>query len=101
MKIIRSTEHSLSSANLGKSSRYSDFCSEYKRLLTFYVDYLWNTRIQYGKGRVLDVKNEELAVPKMYNYKNIVIPFCSPLSARAMSCCLDQALGMLSASLEK
>lgn len=101
MKVVRSTEHSLSSANLGKSSKYSDFCADYKRLLSFYVDYLWNTRIEYGNGRVLDVKNEKLEVPKMYNYKNIDIPFYSPLSARAKSCCLDQALGMLSASLEK
>ena len=101
MKVVRSTEHRLSSANLGKSSRYSDFCSDYKRLLAFYVDYFWNTRIEYGKGRVLDVKNEELSVPKMYNYNNIEIPFHSPLSARAKSCCLDQALGMISASLEK
>lgn len=101
MQVIRSTDHLLCFANLGKMSRLADFSSDYKKVLSFYVDYFWNNRIEFGNDHILDVKNDCLDVPKMYNYKFIDLPFETALSARAKSCCIDQALGMISAALEK
>ena len=98
--IIRSSSHSTKFANTGKQEDLQEFLVEYNQVKWELVDYLWNTKIVWGKKKlVLDIQNNKLNCPDYLAVKNI--PIETNLSARAMKSASDEALGIISSAISK
>ena len=100
--IIKISQHSLDYSNSGKESDVQRFLNEYNETVWWFVDYLWDNKIEYlvgGKLRVMDIRNNKLNVP---NYiSTISIPYQSDLSARAIKLASGEALSIIKSRVEK
>lgn len=85
--------------NYKKNKRLELFLLEYRRVAQLYLDYIWNNEIKY-KNKVFNIKSNQLAIPQFLSKSESPI-IVSPLSARALKCCLTQVLGIISAVTEK
>lgn len=82
-------------SNNGKLRNLDAFIKEYRRIASFYMDYLWNNTVEYN-GKVFSIKDDKLDVPQFLSKDQT--PFIeTSLSARALKCCLTQILGMMGA----
>lgn len=106
VKVVRSVRHSLLSANKRKRRVLADFLNEYRYVVYLYVDFLWSATLDFGDGKLFDIRREQYNLPKMLS--NVFIESMmderirkSPLSARAKACALSQSIGMVRASIEK
>lgn len=97
-KIIKSSQHSITDANIGKKSKLEDFIAEYHRMTWWFVDYIWNTKIEWS-DKILDINNGLLDVPN--NISTINIPYQSDLSARAIKLASSQALALVKSRTNK
>ena len=99
---VRSTSHSLKFGNQGKQDLILRFIPEYEKAVKFYVDYIWDSVIEYEtkKGTVTwNRKNDLLQCPAMISTTDIV--FESPLTARALKCAATQACGIVRSVTKK
>ena len=85
--MIGSTRHSYTFANKDKQSRLFAFIEEYNRVCLASIDYLW------------DNLNEKLELPKFLDYNTI--PVETNLAKRALQCAVNQAGGIIRATIEK
>src|ERR1700690_244453 len=93
----------ISKINSGKKSVLSDFLSEYDRAVRFYINYLWNNRIEYGKKDkpiIFDRKRDLLNCPIFISSVNIPIEN-TILSARAVKSATSQACDITRSILKK
>jgi transposase len=97
--IIKTSQHSTKFANTGKQDILSEFLTEYDRMIWWFVDYLWETKIVWGLNQVLDVKNNRLDVPNFINTADI--EYHSDLSARAIKLASSEALALVKGQTEK
>ena len=105
--MIRSTSHLFKEVNAGKRERLAAFIGECRRVAGLYLDFLWDSRVEWDCGdkrRVLDVASGEYDAPSMYSTvlaEHRIDGFASPLSARARKCVMTQVCGMVNAALRK
>jgi len=103
--MIRSTNHKLGFANIGKRGKYSAFIAEYRRCAVIYLDFLWNNEIQYtakDNNKTFNISNELLDVPPMLSKASVAgLVLDTNLSARVLKCCLTQVLGSIRAATKK
>ena len=93
-KIIKASGHATKFANIGKQEMAIEFINDFNDAVWWLVDYLWNTRIQWG-NHVLDIKNNQFDVPSFISTTDI--PIDTPLSARALQIAASAALGIVKA----
>ena len=101
-KIIRVSKHTLKYANQNKLNTLSNFIDEYRRVAQLYLNHIWNNRITHvtkNKTYTLDVSRNRINFPKYLDYK--IINPNTTLSARALSSCMNQVLGMLKSATKK
>ena len=60
---VKSTKISLKYSNIGKILILSSIIKEYKKAVDFYVDYLWNNKINFN-NKTLDIKNHLYDCPQ-------------------------------------
>lgn len=76
------------------------FMSEYRKAVAFYCDYLFSTRIIWGKNsEIFDIKHKQYNCPTMLS--TVDIKFESLLSARALKCASTQACGIVKSLVER
>ena len=100
--MIRSTKHSIKYTNKNKLNKLFNFIDEYRQAAQLYLDYLWDNPYAFkikDKSYIFDIQHNHLTVPKYIDYK--AINFKTNLSARALSSCITQVLGIIKASTEK
>jgi transposase len=94
--VIKTSKVKIHDLNSFKSENLSAFISDYSEAVKFYVNYLWNNRIDYsikGKPYFFDIKNGHLDVPKYLSTTEIYIK--TDLLKRALGCAMSQALGII------
>lgn len=96
---IRSSRHTIKFANQAKQEALCVFLTAYREAVRAYVDYLWDTRIEWAPGRILDIKNNRLDIPKHISTTNI--PIDTLLSARSLKNASTQACAMIAAATKK
>lgn len=105
MSRVKTSRHTLKFSNSGKINGLGGFIDEYRRCLSHFVDYLWDKGYKFEKGGKvveLDIKRGLLNCPKMVSSSIVQESnLTSFLSGRALKCCMTQAAGMVSASIEK
>ena len=102
-RLVKTSKHNIFELNLDKSKRLSNFLKAYSDAVLFYVDYLWNNRIEFTDSKdqikVFDRQKDFLDCPAFISTKNI--NFDLLLSARALKCASTQACGIIKASLDE
>lgn len=98
-KIIKSSQHTIKFANIGKQLILNEFLTEYNRVLWWFVDYLWENKIIWGNNKVLDIKNNKFNVPNFISTINIDL--VTDLSARAVKLAAGEALSVIKSRTEK
>lgn len=96
--MTRSSKHSLKYTNKEKMKVLSEFVDEYKRALIFYINFLWNNRIENGKY-ILDVSQGLYECPKYIDSK--IKPIETRLSGRVLKCVATQASSIVRSVLNK
>ena len=104
--MIRSTKHTLKDLNGGKSNMLRLFCAEYSRVCKLVIDEIWDNGYvvaddMRAKGWT-DFNSDDkqmLSLPNKLDYKKFNIE--TSLSARAFQCCVNQAGGIIRASVTK
>lgn len=91
---FKSSKHTVKFANVGKLDDLRTFIVEYNSALKHFIDYFWNTRIEWSSNRILDVQNGEFDAPSMISTVGIEPPN-TKLSARALKCASSQSLGII------
>lgn len=97
---IKSSKISLKYSNISKFFILKNIINEYKKAVTFYVDYLWDNKIEYPSKngiKIFDVKNKKYDSPQFIS----TIEYNSNLSGRLLSAASTQACSMVSAALVK
>lgn len=101
-KIIKSTNHYFTNdINIGKQNILLIFLSEYRKVVTFYIDFIWNNKINYnvnGIVKTLDIQNKIYEYPK---YCPAIFIYNSYLSMRALKCAQNQALNCIKKIIAK
>ena len=97
--IVKSSRHSTKFANIGKQSILQDFLREYHRVIWLLVDYLWETRIEWGDEHVFDIKHQQLDIPMFISTTDIGIE--TRLSARALKTATGEAIGIVKSRTAK
>lgn len=96
-RLIRTSRHYFQSfANTGKRSELARFLSAAREALDIYIDFLWDSKIEYkikDKEIVFDRKNDLLECPSFISTKQV--SFDTELSARALKCISTQACGIV------
>jgi len=102
-KIVRATKHTLRFVNKEKRKANSDFIDEYRRAAQLYINYIWDNRTEIvadsGKVYIIDIQNNKLDMPKYLDYN--IVKFKTTLSARALSSCITQVVGMLKSATKQ
>jgi hypothetical protein len=102
-KHIKTSVCPLYSVNAGKAECISTFLSAYHSAVQFYINYLWNNRIEYKIKDVQKVFDRKLDVlndcPSFISTTDI--PLNTVLSARALKSASTQACGIVKGALEK
>ena len=102
-KHIRTSVCPLYSVNTGKADCISAFISAYHSAVQFYINYLWNNRIEYKIKDVQKIFDRKLDIlndcPSFISTTDIA--FETILSARALKSASTQACGMVKGALEK
>ena len=68
--------------------------------MSFYVDHLWHNAFHFADGRILDVQRDLYDFPSFISVTDFK-PDETQLSARALSCAANQALGQVKAATKK
>ena len=97
-KIIKSSQHTTKFTNIGKLGINKEFLNEYDRVVWWFVDYLWNTKIKWKNG-TLDIKNNKFDTPDFISTTNISL--VTELSARAVKIASGEALAIIKSQTEK
>ena len=96
-RLIRTSRHYFQLfANTGKQSELARFLSAAREALDIYIDFLWDSKIEYkikDKEIVFDRKNDLLECPSFISTKQV--SFDTELSARALKCISTQACGIV------
>jgi len=95
---IRTSQHSLKDLNKCKAYELNLFIRAYREAVNVYVDFLWNTRIEFNTT-VLDVKEHQYNVPKFI--PKLLENFNTLLTSRALKCASTQACGVVASVLDK
>ena len=93
---VKSTKISLKYSNIGKILILSSIIKEYKKAVDFYVDYLWNNKINFN-NKTLDIKNHLYDCPQFISNNQ----YKSSLSGRLLKAASTQACTVVSTALEK
>ncbi len=97
---IRSTFHYYrKDSNTEKISIIDDFIQNYGEAVRLYVDYIWDLKIEWKKGRIWDREKDFLDCPSMISTVNL--KYAGPLSGRALKCAATQACGIVQAVVNK
>lgn len=105
--IFKSSRHSISCANTGKQDMLRVFVSDMRDAVWLFVDYLWETRIEWNTvdkktnrtvRHVFDVKNNEFDAPNFISTTEFSF---NGLSARAIKRAASQALGIVSSATKQ
>ena len=96
--MIKSSAHTTNFANIGKQSTLTDFLSEYDRVKWFFVDYIWNNKLEWST-HTTDIQNNKLDIPNFISTKDI--PITTDLSARAVKLASGEALAVTKSQTEK
>lgn len=96
---IRSSAHTTKFANSGKLSMLHEILDEYQKDVNFYIDYAWNTKIDW-KVSVLDIQNGKYDVPSFISIKGIKRSDTN-ISGKLLKCATGQALGVIKSVLRK
>jgi hypothetical protein len=96
--MIKTSIHSIEFANPGKQQKLSEFLTEYAEAKKFFMTLLWNTRIEWMPGKVMDITHNRFDVPnflstKEYHYKR--------LSAKAIKLVVSEVLSAIKAVTAK
>jgi hypothetical protein len=100
--IVKTSKHTTKFANTGKRQVLAEFLAEYRRVVGWVLDYVWDNEITWevnGKLHRFDIKNNKLNVPKFISTANI--PVITDLSARAVSSATSEALSVISSQVSK
>lgn len=98
--MIRTSSHSTKFTNKKKLALYTEFLSVYRDAVSFYVDYLWSTKVECG-NYVCDIKNRKYSLPSMLSTVGIELPEpLTVLSARALKCAINQAGAIIKAVID-
>ena len=104
MNNIKSTSISINRTNFSKKEKLAMFTSDYKNAVNFYINYLFNNRIETKLKNdriiILDIKNDNLdGCPIFLSTTNI--EYKTDLSARVLKCAATQALGIVKSIINK
>ena len=101
--MIRSSKHIIRFANKNKLDLLNLFLDEYHRVVQIYIDFIWNLENYVWKYKdkelVFNIKEKKYNCPASLMANDIRIE--TSLSARALKCCSNQALGIVKAVLNK
>jgi len=97
--MIKTSKHAIKFANPGKQLKLQEFLRVYNLALQFYIDYFWETRIQWGKT-VMDIKRNKLDVPPFISTALLPKPY-PDLSARVIGIIASEALGVIKTQTER
>jgi transposase len=100
--ITKSSRHSVLFSNIGKQNMLTDFLEEYNRMVWWFVDYLWENRLEIkskNKTYIFDIKKNYLVVPSFIS--TVGIDYTSDLSARAIKLASGEALDIVKSRIQK
>ena len=101
--MIRTSKHTTKFANKNKLNLLDLFLDEYHRVIQIYIDFVWDLENYVWKYKdkefVFNIKEKKYNCPSSLMANDIKIK--TSLSARALKCCSNQALGIVKAVLEK
>ena len=101
--MIKTSQHPIFELNAGKQTRLNAFLDAYSEAVRFYVNYIWNTRIEYQvkeETRIFDLKKDLLDCPSFISTTQIEYRK-SPLSGRALKCAATQACGIVRSAVDE
>ncbi len=99
MKIIRSTRHSLDLANHDKLVDLDIFIDQYRFVVQSMIDDIWDNGYEY-KSHIFDLQNNLLDI-RSFLPASFTKKWDGDFSARMLTNCCQQALGMLKSATEK
>jgi len=94
---VRSSNLNFDQVNCAKLDLLRVFLCEYRSALTQFVDYYWFKHNLDGNWTRLDIQTRG----SYYPYPTALVVSDSILSARALKCASNQAMGMINAALRK
>jgi transposase len=101
--MIRASKHTTKFSNTNKTNLLNLFLKEYHRVIQIYIDSIWDLEDYHWKYKdkecIFNIKTKQYSCPSSLMAKDISIE--TSLSARALKCCSNQALGIVKAVLEK
>jgi len=99
--MIRATKHSMDFVNTGKKENFDHFRISCGKAVELFLDYIWNKQTIHKFG-IFDPQNNHWCCPSMLSTVGINIPeHIQHLSARALKCCMTQALAMIRSTTAK
>ena len=99
--MIRATKHTISFSNTGKINKKEEFRIACAHAVQSYIDYFWTNGLTH-EDKIFNPNTNNWNCPSLSTTKNIELPNeCKKLSARALKCCITQALAMIRAVTSK
>lgn len=92
--MIRSSKHSIKSANAGKISKFNAFRSEWERVGRIFLDSIWDNGYESFK-----VGKDQLNLPLFLDYRKFNLN--TTLSARALRSLIDAIRDLIAGTVEK
>jgi transposase len=104
--MIKTSKHSIKFANTNRIEFVEQLRKEYIRCLGRFIDEIWNNGYEWmdaeGIQRTFNVHQNQLNMPSFITSDIIEkIKLETPLSGRALKCCMTQAASMIRASTDK
>jgi|GEM_PF-1127265 len=100
--MIKLSKHSIKFANSGKLNLYLDFLDQYYIVVKYFVNHLFNNKVIYknskGENKIFCIKEDLLDCPMFFSISNYSNTF---ISARAIKCASNQALGIVRSSISE
>ena len=103
--LIRTAKHTTKFSNTGKLNVLSAFLDEYDLAVKYYVDYFWNSKIEWltkdGSTKRLDITNKQFDLPNFISTVGNEPRDTPNLSARILKSASSQALGIVASIITK
>lgn len=103
-QMIRSSHHSTKFMREGKADNLSKVLDDYEKAVRFYVDWIWNTRIEWktseGIPCTFDIKNNQYDLPPFISTTELFLENTC-LSAKLFKSASQQALGIVRSGIAK
>lgn len=103
--LIRTAKHTTKFSNTGKLNVLSAFLDEYDLAVKYYVDYFWNSKIEWlskdGSPKRLDIANKQFDLPNFISTVGNEPTDTPNLSARILKSASSQALGIIVSIIAK